>query len=90
MLRILLATVILMAATPAAADPVHDATQRELPALLEFYRDFHTHPELGLHETRSAAILAAEARKGRLRRDRGRRRHRRGRGAAQRARARCC
>ncbi|MBO9711284.1 amidohydrolase [Sphingomonas sp.] len=64
MLRtLLLATVIAMTASPASADSVHDATQRELPALLEFYRDFHANPELGLHETRSAKILADEARK---------------------------
>jgi len=50
-------------ATPAAADPVHQATQAALPQLMDFYRDFHTHPELSLHETRSAGILAAEARK---------------------------
>jgi amidohydrolase len=63
MLRtLLLATVILMAA-PASADPVHDATRKALPELLAFYRDFHANPELGLHETRTAAILAGEARK---------------------------
>lgn len=48
---------------PAAADPVRDATQAALPQLMEFYRDFHSNPELSLHETRSAGILAAEARK---------------------------
>jgi hippurate hydrolase len=63
MLRpILLASLIAMA-VPASADPVHDATQRELPQLMDFYRDFHANPELSLHETRSAGILAAEARK---------------------------
>jgi hippurate hydrolase len=35
----------------------------DLPSLLAIYRDFHAHPELGFSETRSAAILAAEARK---------------------------
>ena len=30
--------------------------------LLALYKDLHSHPELSLHETRSAAILAAEAR----------------------------
>ncbi|MET0310083.1 MAG: amidohydrolase [Sphingomonas sp.] len=50
-------------ATPAAADPVHDATQKALPQLMDFYRDFHSNPELSLHEVRSAGILAAEARK---------------------------
>ena len=64
MFRTLLATVIALTATPAlAADPVRDATQRALPQLMDFYRDFHEHPELSLHETRTAAILAAEARK---------------------------
>lgn len=64
MFRTLLATVIALTATPAlAADAVRDATQRALPQLMDFYRDFHEHPELSLHETRTAAILAAEARK---------------------------
>jgi hippurate hydrolase len=63
MLRPLLATVLAMTAFPASADPVHDATQQALPELLRFYRDFHEHPELSLHETRTAAILAEEARK---------------------------
>jgi len=36
-------------ATSAAADPVHQATQAALPQLMDFYRDFHTHPELSLH-----------------------------------------
>jgi hippurate hydrolase len=50
-------------ATPAlASDPVHDATQRQMPQLMDFYRDFHAHPELSLHETQSAAKLAAQAR----------------------------
>jgi amidohydrolase len=62
MRRILLATAMTLA-TPAAADPVHDATQKALPQLMDFYRDFHSNPELSLHEVRSAGILAAEARK---------------------------
>ncbi|WP_404334422.1 amidohydrolase [Sphingomonas sp. MMS12-HWE2-04] len=64
MLRsLLLATAAMTLAIPAAADPVHDATQRALPELMTFYRDFHAHPELSLHEVQTAAKLAAEARK---------------------------
>jgi amidohydrolase len=58
----LLATALIVA-TPALADPVHDATQRALPALMAHYRDFHATPELSLHETVTAAKLAAAARK---------------------------
>ncbi|WP_213982005.1 amidohydrolase [Sphingomonas sp. dw_22] len=63
MLRTLLLATAMTLAAPASADPVHDATQKALPQLLDFYRDFHTNPELSLHEVRSAGILAAEARK---------------------------
>lgn len=49
--------------TPSAADPVHDATRAALPQLMEFYRDFHASPELSLHEVKTAAKLAEEARK---------------------------
>jgi amidohydrolase len=52
-----------LAAPALAADPVRDATQRSLPQLMEFYRDFHANPELSLHEVQTAAKLAAEARK---------------------------
>jgi amidohydrolase len=62
MLRTVLLASAMMLTTPAAADPVHDATQRALPELLTFYRDFHTNPELSLHETQTAAKLAAQAR----------------------------
>ncbi|NML04210.1 amidohydrolase [Sphingomonas sp. G-3-2-10] len=51
------------AAAAAAADPVRDATQKAMPQLMDFYRDFHANPELSNHETRSAGILAAEARR---------------------------
>jgi hippurate hydrolase len=49
--------------TPSAADPVHDATRAALPQLMEFYRDFHASPELSLHEVKTAAKLAEDARK---------------------------
>src|ERR1051326_9074426 len=32
----------------------------ELPSLLTIYKDLHTHPELSMHEERSAAIVARE------------------------------
>jgi amidohydrolase len=63
MLRTLLLASAMSIATPALADPVHDATQAALPQLMEFYRDFHSNPELSLHEVKTAAKLAEEARK---------------------------
>lgn len=50
-------------ATPASAQQLRDAVRADMPSLLELYRDFHTHPELSMQETRSAAIMAAEARR---------------------------
>ena len=50
-------------AAPAAADPLRDAVRRDMPSLLELYRDLHAHPELSLQETRSAGLMAAEARR---------------------------
>ena len=58
--------------------------------LMTLYRDLHANPELSMQETRSAARMAAEARRARLHRHHRRRRHRRRRGARERARARCC
>jgi hippurate hydrolase len=52
-----------MSATPAAADPVSDAVRRDMPSLMELYRELHANPELSMQETRSAARLAAEARR---------------------------
>ena len=58
---LLLASAI--AAAPAAADPLSDAVRRDMPSLLELYRDLHANPELSLNETRSAGMMAAEARR---------------------------
>ncbi len=63
MLRTILLATAMTFAMPSAADPVHDATQKALPELMGFYRDFHANPELSLHEVNTAAKLAAEARK---------------------------
>ncbi|PXA98801.1 amidohydrolase [Nostoc sp. 3335mG] len=62
MLRYLLLASALVLAPAAADDPVRSATAKQMPELMDFYRDFHANPELSLHETRSAAKLAAEAR----------------------------
>ena len=54
------------AATANAADPapgLRADIARDMPGLTAIYRDLHAHPELSFHETRSAAIMAAEARK---------------------------
>ena len=67
MLRLPLAAALLlsaaMTAAPAAADPVSDAVRRDMPSLMELYRELHANPELSMQETRSAARLAAEARR---------------------------
>jgi hippurate hydrolase len=51
------------AAFPAAADPLADQVKAEMPGLMAFYRDLHANPELSMQESRSAGLLAAEARK---------------------------
>jgi amidohydrolase len=50
-------------AAPAAADPLAQAVEKDMPALLALYRDLHAHPELSFEEVRSAAKLAGEAKK---------------------------
>ncbi|MFN3388235.1 MAG: amidohydrolase, partial [Allosphingosinicella sp.] len=50
-------------AAPAAADPLSQKIEAEMPSLMAIYRDLHAHPELSMQETRSAAKLAAEAKK---------------------------
>nr|WP_239987603.1 amidohydrolase [Sphingosinithalassobacter portus] len=44
---------------PSPADPA----PQDMPALMDLYRHLHAHPELSLHETQTAALLAEEARK---------------------------
>ncbi|RVT91031.1 M20 metallopeptidase family protein [Sphingomonas crocodyli] len=59
----LLACAAMIAATPALADPLGDAVKADMPGLMTIYKDLHVHPELSFKETRSAGILAAEAKK---------------------------
>jgi hippurate hydrolase len=58
-----LAGAALLPMAPAAADPLADQVKADLPSLMAIYRDLHSNPELSMQETRSAGILAAEARK---------------------------
>ena len=54
---------------PSTAQPAHapgdlrQAIAGDMPELMTLYRDLHAHPELSMQETRSAGLLAAEARR---------------------------
>jgi amidohydrolase len=48
---------------PAAADALSDQVKADLPSLMALYRELHAAPELSMQETKTAAKLAAEARK---------------------------
>src|SRR5687767_2961789 len=48
---------------PASADPLDEAVRQDMPSLMAIYRDFHANPELSMQEVRTAAKLAAEAKK---------------------------
>ncbi len=50
-------------AIPAQAEPIRDATAKEMPSLMALYRDLHASPEISMAEVKTAAKLAAEARK---------------------------
>jgi hippurate hydrolase len=59
----LLLASVMTAPVPAAAQDLRQAIARDLPDLMSLYRDLHTNPELSMQETRSAARMAAEARR---------------------------
>lgn len=44
------------------AEPVADTVSRDLPGLMETYRDLHANPELSFQEVRSAKVMADAAR----------------------------
>ena len=62
-LLLLAATALSLSTSPAAADPLRDAVAKDLPSLISLYRDLHAHPELSMQEVKTAAKLAAEAKK---------------------------
>ncbi|HTU10196.1 MAG TPA: amidohydrolase [Allosphingosinicella sp.] len=51
-----------VAAQPASGD-LRQAIAGDMPALMTLYRDLHANPELSMQETRSAGLLAAQARR---------------------------
>lgn len=59
----LLAALPLLFAAPAHAEPVRDAIAADMPSLMALYRELHAAPELSMQEVKTAAKLAAEARK---------------------------
>jgi len=65
MRAILLASACALAASPlpVAAQTVADTVARDMPGLMETYRDLHTNPELSFQEVRSAKVMADAARK---------------------------
>jgi hippurate hydrolase len=60
---LLAAALLPLAASPARAEDLRSTIAADLPGLVATYRDLHQNPELSFQETRSAAILAAAARK---------------------------
>jgi amidohydrolase len=48
---------------PAFAQDLRQAIGGDMPQLMALYRDLHANPELSMQETRSAGLLAAEARR---------------------------
>jgi len=55
--------VSLAVSTPASADPLSEAVAKDMPSLMALYRDLHANPELSMQEVKTAAKLAAEAKK---------------------------
>lgn len=65
-MKMLLGTTALVAlaiATPAQADTLRDAVKRDMPSLMELYRDLHANPELSFQEFKTSTKLATEAKR---------------------------
>jgi hippurate hydrolase len=63
MIRTLLAAALLSSSAAALADPIGDGVKKDMPSLMALYRDLHANPELSMQEVKSAAKMAAEAKK---------------------------
>jgi metal-dependent amidase/aminoacylase/carboxypeptidase family protein len=50
-------------ADTAHTDTLRDAVAKDMPSLMELYRDLHANPELSFQELKTAAKLATEARR---------------------------
>ncbi len=59
----LLAAASVLAFSAAQADGLKDSIAADLPSLMDIYRDLHSNPELSGEEVRTAAKLAAEAKR---------------------------
>jgi len=59
-LRLAATLLFVSAASLFAQQTPQSLAEAELPSLLTIYKDLHTHPELSMHEERSAAIVAKE------------------------------
>ncbi|WP_037082442.1 amidohydrolase [Pseudoxanthomonas sp. J35] len=57
-----LLSLLLPAQGAMAVETAAEAAARQQPAMVEWRRDFHRHPELGGHETRTAETVARELR----------------------------
>jgi hippurate hydrolase len=62
-MRRLLIALPLLTASPAFADPLHDAVTAEMPSLMTIYKQLHASPELAFQEQKTATFLAGEFRK---------------------------
>lgn len=56
------AFVLAAPAMAASSDPVAAQIAKDMPGLMEIYRDLHAHPELSKQEVRTAALMAKHAR----------------------------
>ena len=61
--RLLAMLLMASAMTPAAAQDLGQTIRQDMPELLALYRELHQNPELSMQETRSAGLMAAEARR---------------------------
>ena len=52
-----------IASVPASADTLKEAIAKDMPSLMEIYKDLHQNPELSFQEFRTAKKLADEARR---------------------------